>query len=234
MNAPAGAVAAFADCPQGARRAPEGALYAVLTSGSTGRPKAVAVAEASLSVALDWYRSATGLAPGDRQSLLIGVAFDPHLLELWAGLTSGAALVPAPDDTRWDAGVLTDWWRDAAVTVCVAATPTVEPLLDRPWPTDLKLRHLVVGGDRMRRRPGPDVTATVHNAYGPAEATVVTTTYAMRGTATGDLTPRRSAPRCRVSPSSSPTTTDCPSPVGRTANCASAATAWRSATSTPS
>ncbi|MFD9561815.1 non-ribosomal peptide synthetase [Streptomyces sp. NPDC059994] len=191
VNAPAGAVAAFAARPQGGRRAPEGALYAVLTSGSTGRPKAVAVAEASLSVALDWYRAATGLAPGDRQSLLIGVAFDPHLLELWAGLTSGAALVPAPDDTRWDAAVLTDWWRDAAVTVCVAATPTVEPLLDRPWPQDLKLRHLVVGGDRMRRRPGPDVTATVHNAYGPAEATVVTTTYAMRAadTAAGDVSP---------------------------------------------
>lgn len=191
VNAPTGAVAAFADGPRGARRAPEGALYAVLTSGSTGRPKAVAVAEASLSVALDWYRTATGLAPGDRQSLLIGVAFDPHLLELWAGLTSGAALVPAPDDTRWDPAVLTDWWREAAVTVCVAATPTVEPLLDRPWPQDLKLRHLVVGGDRMRRRPGPDVTATVHNAYGPAEATVVTTAHAMRGadTVPGEVAP---------------------------------------------
>lgn len=182
-NAPAAPVAAFTDTDpgHGGRRAPEGALYAVLTSGSTGRPKAVAVAEPALSVALDWYRAETGLAPGDRQSLLIGVAFDPHLLELWAGLTSGAALVPAPDDVRWDSRVLTDWWRDAGVTVSVAATPTVEPLLDRPWPQDLKLRHLVVGGDRMRRRPGRDVTATVHNAYGPAEATVVATTYAMRG-----------------------------------------------------
>ncbi|NMO34322.1 non-ribosomal peptide synthetase [Streptomyces sp. GMY01] len=181
VNAPAEAVAAFADGGRGTRRAPEGALYAVLTSGSTGRPKAVAVAEASLSVALDWYRTETGLAPGDRQSLLIGVAFDPHLLELWGGLTAGAALVPAPDDVRWDAHVLTDWWRETAVTVSVAATPTVEPLLDRPWPRDLSLRHLVVGGDRMRRRPGPDVTATVHNAYGPAEATVLATAYAMRG-----------------------------------------------------
>ncbi|MET9076353.1 non-ribosomal peptide synthetase [Streptomyces sp. NPDC004232] len=192
VNAPATVVAAFAASGgRGARRAPEGALYAVLTSGSTGRPKAVAVAEASLSVALDWYRAETGLAPGDRQSLLIGVAFDPHLLELWAALTSGAALVPAPDDTRWDAQVLTDWWRDAQVTVSVAATPTVEPLLDRPWPTGLKLRHLVVGGDRMRRHPGPDVTATVHNAYGPAEATVVTTAHAMRGT---DATAGEQAP----------------------------------------
>ncbi|MFA7768235.1 amino acid adenylation domain-containing protein [Streptomyces sp. NRRL S-448] len=191
VNAPAAAVAAFTDSVRGTRRAPEGALYAVLTSGSTGRPKAVAVAESSLSVALDWYRAETGLAPGDRQSLLIGVAFDPHLLELWAALTSGAALVPAPDDTRWDSHVLTDWWRDAALTHAVAATPTVEPLLDRPWPQNLKLRHLVVGGDRMRRRPGTDVTATVHNAYGPAEATVVTTTHTMRGTdpEAGDRTP---------------------------------------------
>ncbi|MFJ9764069.1 non-ribosomal peptide synthetase [Streptomyces erythrochromogenes] len=191
VNAPATAVAAFTDTARGTRRAPEGALYAVLTSGSTGRPKAVAVAEASLSVALDWYRAETGIAPGDRQSLLIGVAFDPHLLELWAALTSGAALVPAPDDTRWDSRVLTDWWRDSALTHAVAATPTVEPLLDRPWPQGLELRHLVVGGDRMRRRPGADVTTTVHNAYGPAEATVLATVHTMRATdpEAGDPTP---------------------------------------------
>ncbi|PRH78969.1 hypothetical protein C6N75_12145 [Streptomyces solincola] len=163
----------------GGRRAPEGAFYAVLTSGSTGRPKAVAVAEPSLAGLLDWYRTTTGLGPGERQSLLIGVAFDPHLLELWAGLTSGAALAPAPDEVRWDPAVLADWWREAAVTVSVAATPMVEPLLERPWPRGLALRHLVAGGDRMRRHPGPEVTATVHNAYGPAEATVVTTVHSM-------------------------------------------------------
>ncbi|GGQ70144.1 non-ribosomal peptide synthetase [Streptomyces pilosus] len=183
---PAGAVvAAFAPSRPGALRAPHGAFYAVLTSGSTGRPKAVVVAEPALGTLLDWYRAETALAPGDRQSLLIGVAFDPHLMELWAGLTSGAALVPAPDDVRWDTGALTSWWREAAVSVAVAATPMVEPLLERPWPQGLVLRHLVVGGDRMRRRPGADVTATVHNAYGPAEATVVTTTYAMRAADAG-------------------------------------------------
>ncbi|MFF3975575.1 non-ribosomal peptide synthetase [Streptomyces sp. NPDC001828] len=182
VNAATCVVAAFAPVAPGARTAPPEALYAVLTSGSTGRPKAVAVAEPALAALLDWYRAETSLAPGDRQSLLIGVAFDPHLLELWGGLTSGAALIPAPDEVRWDPAALTGWWRDAEVTVAVSATPMVEPLLDRPWPQDLKIRHLVVGGDRMRRRPGPDVTATVHNAYGPAEATVVTTTHAMRPT----------------------------------------------------
>ncbi len=187
-NAAPASVAAFAPSAAGARPALPGAFYAVLTSGSTGRPKAVAVAEPALSALLDWYRTETALAPGDRQSLLIGAAFDPHVMELWAGLTSGAALVPAPDAVRWDPAELTAWWREAAVTVCVIATPMAEPVLDRPWPQDLRLRHLVVGGDRMRRRPGAAVTATVHNAYGPAEATVVTTTHAMRAGDSADDT----------------------------------------------
>ncbi|MCX5206391.1 non-ribosomal peptide synthetase [Streptomyces sp. NBC_00237] len=181
-NAVAGVVAAFLPPTPGAHAAPANALYAVLTSGSTGRPKAVAVAEPALRALLGWYRAETGIGPGDRQSLLIGVAFDPHVMELWAGLTSGAALVPAPDAVRWDPAALVDWWREAGVTVAVSATPMIEPLLDADWPQDLTLRHLIVGGDRMRRRPGPDVTCVVHNAYGPAEATVVTTTHAMRAT----------------------------------------------------
>ncbi|MFI1738468.1 non-ribosomal peptide synthetase [Streptomyces sioyaensis] len=184
-NAAARVVAAFAAPAGPARSAPPEAFYAVLTSGSTGRPKAVAVGEPALGALLDWYRTATGLVPGDRHSLLIGVAFDPHLMELWAGLTSGAALVPAPDEVRWDPMVLADWWREAGVTVGVAATPMAEPLLERPWPAGLKLRHLMVGGDRMHRRPGADVTATVHNAYGPAEATVASTVFSMQGTDPG-------------------------------------------------
>ncbi|MFC5720897.1 amino acid adenylation domain-containing protein [Streptomyces gamaensis] len=179
-NAAATVVAAFAPPAPDALPAPPGALYAVLTSGSTGRPKAVAVAEPALAALTAWWRAETGLAPGDRHTLLIGVAFDPHVLEVWAGLTSGAALVPAPDAVRWDPALLVDWWREAGITVAVTATPTVEPLLDRPWPQDLRVRHISVGGDRLRRRPGRDVTATVHNAYGPAEATVITTHQPLR------------------------------------------------------
>ncbi|MEV7773880.1 amino acid adenylation domain-containing protein [Kitasatospora sp. NPDC086791] len=158
---------------------PAGTHYAVLTSGSTGTPKAVAVTEPALGALLHWYRGLTGLGPGERHSLLIGVAFDPHLMELWAGLTSGAALVVAPETVRWDSGALTDWWREAGVTVSVLPTPLAEPVLGRPWPTGLALRHLIIGGDRLRRAPGPEVTATVHNAYGPAEATVTTTVHTM-------------------------------------------------------
>ncbi|WP_331730359.1 non-ribosomal peptide synthetase (plasmid) [Kitasatospora sp. NBC_00070] len=172
-------VAVFAPAPDGATGALDGTHYVVLTSGSTGTPKAVAVGEPSLGALLHWYRDLTGLGPGDRHSLLIGVAFDPYLMELWATLTSGAALSVAPEMVRWDSNALTDWWRAAGITVAVLPTPLAEPLLDHPWPAGLGLRHLTIGGDRLRRAPGPDVTATVHNAYGPAEATVVTTVHTM-------------------------------------------------------
>ena len=165
--------------PQTALGAPAGAYYAVMTSGSTGTPKAVAVGESSLGALLRWYQGLTGLGPGDRHSLMIGVAFDPHLMELWAALTCGATLSIAPDEVRWDPGALTGWWQRAAITVGNLPTPLAEPVLSLPWPAGLALRHLTIGGDRLRRRPGPNVTAHVHNAYGPAEATVVTTVHTM-------------------------------------------------------
>ncbi|MFF5127121.1 amino acid adenylation domain-containing protein [Streptomyces syringium] len=185
------AVAAFAPRDRVAgTAAPEGAFYAVLTSGSTGTPKAVAVDGAALAARLRWYLDRVGARPGDRHSLLVGVSFDPHILELWAALCSGGALSVAPDEVRWDPEALTDWWRRAAVTVAILPTPLAETVFERPWPRLPALRHLSVGGDRMRRRPAADVTTLVDNAYGPAEATVLATAHALNpaGAADGDGT----------------------------------------------
>ncbi|KOT56911.1 MULTISPECIES: non-ribosomal peptide synthetase [Streptomyces] len=178
-NAAGSVVAAFraASADGAGQAAPPGTFYAVLTSGSTGTPKAVAVGGASLGALLDWYQAYTGAGPGDRHSLLIGVSFDPHVKELWGALTSGGALCVPPEEVRWDPDALTGWWQRAEVSVAVLPTPLAEAVLERPWPELPALRHLMVGGDRLRRRPAPQVTARVHNAYGPAEATVVTTVH---------------------------------------------------------
>ncbi|MEU7161973.1 non-ribosomal peptide synthetase [Streptomyces chrestomyceticus] len=189
-NAAGSVVAAFRAGPVTATAptAPPGTFYAVLTSGSTGTPKAVAVGHPSLGSLLDWYHAYTGARPGDRHSLLIGVSFDPHLKELWAALTSGGTLSVPPEEVRWDPDALTAWWRRARVSVAILPTPLAETVLERPWPELPDLRHLVVGGDRLRRRPAPQVTARVHNAYGPAEATVVTTVHHV-GADDGDTAP---------------------------------------------
>ncbi|WP_238846318.1 AMP-binding protein [Nocardia terpenica] len=173
-------VAAFAGTPARSRPAvPEGTFYTVLTSGSTGMPKAVAVGRSSFGILQRWYAERSGSGPGDRHSLLIGVSFDPHVKELWAALTTGATLTVAPEAVRWDPVALTDWWRNAGVTLAILPAPLAELVLDRPWPHLPALRRLEIGGDRLRRWPAPDVTAVVDNAYGPAEATVLTTVHTL-------------------------------------------------------
>lgn len=213
---------------------PAGTHYAVLTSGSTGTPKAVAVGEPALGALLHWYRELTGLGPGERHSLLIGVSFDPHVLELWATLTSGAALTLAPEAVRWDPGALTDWWREAGVTVSILPTPLAEPILARAWPDGLALRHLTIGGDRLRRAPArtsprPSTTPTV-----PPRPPSPPPCTPWRPASTTAPAHRRSGCPSRARSSWSPTRRADRCRAARPANCASAAGAWPPATSTPS
>ncbi|MFD9721681.1 non-ribosomal peptide synthetase [Streptomyces sp. NPDC059076] len=158
---------------------PAGALYVVLTSGSTGGPKAVVVGDLSFDALLNWYVNRTDSGPGDRHSMIIGPAFDPHPKEVWAALTSGAALAVPPETVRSDPRALSDWWQQAEVSLSILPTPLGELVLERCWPVLPRLRHVEIGGDRLRRWPSADVTAQVHNAYGPAEATVLTTVHRM-------------------------------------------------------
>ena len=165
-------VAEFRNPAPTAVPAPEGAFYAVLTSGSTGKPKAVAVGAASLANLVHWYHDISGLGPGDRISLLMAVPFDPHLGDLWGGLAFGATLAVAPDDVRYATDRLVSWYSDAGVTFSVLPTPMAEPFLNAAVPAGLPLRNLLIGGDRLRGGPRPELNARVHNVYGPAETTI--------------------------------------------------------------
>lgn len=156
--------------------APVGTFYSVLTSGSSGTPKVVAVGGAALANAVRFYNEAADVVPGDRLSLLVAAQFDPHISELWCGLSAGAALVIAPDEIRYDPTALMEWLGRAEVEVGHFATPVAERMLSRPWPGGLRLRCMFVGGERLRRRPRGDVTAKVYNVYGPAEAIIATGT----------------------------------------------------------
>ncbi|TCO54262.1 non-ribosomal peptide synthetase [Actinocrispum wychmicini] len=183
------AAAARVTPPETAVSAPDGTWYAVLTSGTTGGPKIVTIGGSSLANLVRWYSAFVGLRGGERHSLLFNPAFDPHLLELWSALGSGAALCVAPAESAWDPQALVEWWDQAGVTVGFLPTPLAEAVLERPWPDRLRLRHLSIGGDRLRRWPAADVTAEVHNMYGPAEATVVTTVCTLYTKSSGPAGP---------------------------------------------
>ncbi|OKI01923.1 hypothetical protein A6A06_12395 [Streptomyces sp. CB02923] len=166
------------ELPSATRSMCEASFYAVLTSGSTGTPKAVGVPATSLGNFLRAYGVAYGAGAGCRHALLIRPGFDAHLGDMWPALAFGATLcVPsAPEEVARSVGALVDWFREQAVTHTIVPTPLAELLFELPWPDGLALRHLFAGGDKLRSRPRHP-TATVHNAYGPAEATVLCLTH---------------------------------------------------------
>jgi len=179
---------------------PEHLAYVIYTSGSTGRPKGVAVPHAGLANLVAWHLRSYGLGPDDRVAQTAGAGFDASVWEMWPSLAAGAVLLPVPTDILLSTAGLLRWLVEREITGCFLATPLAEALLAEPavaeGSAELRLRYLLTGGDRLRRRPGVGLPCALVNHYGPTENSVVAT----RGnvTATGAAAPSIGAPIANV------------------------------------
>ncbi|GAA4033864.1 non-ribosomal peptide synthetase [Allokutzneria multivorans] len=151
---------------------PSNTAYVIYTSGSTGKPKGVAVSHAGLASFASAEVSHFEVSPGDRVLEFSSPSFDASVLELCMALTSGAALVvPPPGPLLGDQ--LASVINTHGVTHALIP-PVALATVDSELPS---LRTLVVGGDACsadlvaRWAPGRRMI----NAYGPTEATVVST-----------------------------------------------------------
>jgi len=153
----------------------DGTAYVIYTSGSTGRPKGVQVSHANLMHLVAWHRSVYGVTPEDRATQVAGPAFDASVWEVWPYLTAGASLHIPDEETRETPPRLMAWLVREGITLAFLPTPLAEAVLEEPWPGTAPLRALLTGGDRLRRRPRPDLPFAVYNHYGPTEGTVVAT-----------------------------------------------------------
>jgi amino acid adenylation domain-containing protein len=165
---------------------PDDAAYVIYTSGSTGRPKGVVVTHANLANLVEWHGAAFGVGAGTRASSVAGLGFDATVWECWAVLANGGDLALPPssqpgDLTSGDAEDLTEdplgllaWWAAQPLEVSFLPTPLAElAFAEERLPATL--RHLLVGGDRLRQRPPGHPQWTLVNNYGPTETTVVAT-----------------------------------------------------------
>ncbi|MFL6290863.1 MAG: non-ribosomal peptide synthetase, partial [Thermoanaerobaculia bacterium] len=116
-----------------------------------------------------------GIGAEDRNSFLGGPGFDASVWELWGALTSGASLhIPPPELIPAPAALLR-WMAAEGITVSFLPTPITEAVLAERLPEELKLRVLIVAGDRLVRRPAPEAPFALFNLYGPTENTVTAT-----------------------------------------------------------
>jgi amino acid adenylation domain-containing protein len=167
--------------PAAAACSPASLAYVVYTSGSTGRPKPVAIPHQGLLNLVLWHLDAYRVTPADRGTLVASPAFDASVWELWPLLAAGAAVHVPDEETRLSAGRLLRFWAEQAITVAFLPTPLAEAVLQEEVPPglDLRLRELLVGGDRLRRAPRPGLPFRLVNHYGPSELGVVATVAAL-------------------------------------------------------
>lgn len=146
--------------------------YRIFTSGSTGRPKAVEVEHGALENLVRHYLTALPLGASDRMPLLAHPSFDASVADLWPVLAAGGTVLIPPDNILLDPAGLIDWLHTAGITCVFVPTAIGERLLQLPWPPDVTLRHLLIGGDALYHRPPAGLPFSVWNTYGPTENTV--------------------------------------------------------------
>ncbi|MBF9070153.1 amino acid adenylation domain-containing protein [Streptacidiphilus sp. NEAU-YB345] len=159
---------------------PDDACYVIYTSGSTGRPKGVVATHAGVVNLCGWHRTRFGFGEEARAAMVCGQSFDASVLEVWPALTAGGTVVVADEADRLDTRALAKWLGEKEISVSIVPTQLGAELLtlaDELQPASL--RHLMLGGEEMRRRPRPGLPYQVLNVYGPTETTVLVTTEAV-------------------------------------------------------
>ncbi|HEU0299248.1 MAG TPA: amino acid adenylation domain-containing protein, partial [Longimicrobium sp.] len=161
---------------------PEQTAYVIYTSGSTGRPKGVEIPHRALANHMAWIARAYPLGPDGVLLHKSPFGFDVSIWEFWQPLLEGGRLVLAAPGGHRDPAYLLEVIRREGATFAqfvpsmlaiVAAEPGLEACTS--------LRRVAGAGEALPteivRRIRSRLEVDVVNLYGPAEATVHTSTH---------------------------------------------------------
>jgi len=172
--------------------------YVIFTSGTTGRPKGVQVSHASLLHLLASTRKVFDFDHTDVWVMAHSFGFDFAVWETWGPLLSGGCLVIASQDAVRDPAELRRLLRDERVTTLNQTPKAFNQLIeeDLRHADRLPLARVLLGGEALRfadLRPWVAKNGIgsprLINIYGPSEATVISSYYAL---SQYDLNQRRS------------------------------------------
>jgi amino acid adenylation domain-containing protein len=158
--------------------------YVIYTSGTTGKPKGVMIENRSVVNHVSVISTLYGFheKPGEEvMAQALNFAFDGGVVPMVLALMTGNTLLVVPDKLWLDSEKFTAYLNTHGVTH-VNGTPTLYRHVDLGAVPSLK--RMIVGGEsldvscfrRMRRANG----VPIFNEYGPTEATISVTSYAVR------------------------------------------------------
>ncbi len=156
---------------------PDNLAYVMYTSGSTGRPKGVMISHRAIGNHLAWRQAFFPVCPTDRGLLKASLSFDDSVWEIFEPLSAGAELVLARPGGQADTRYLARLAAERGITTICFVPSLLRMFLDEPEARRCTaLRRVTTGGEVVP----PDLPAlvldrlglTLHNGYGPTEATV--------------------------------------------------------------
>ena len=162
--------------------AAEQLAYVIYTSGSTGRPKGVELLHRGLANHAAWLRDTIAIVPDDRILQCNSISFDATLVEFFAPLQSGAALVLAHPERQLDMPYLAALIEGQQVTLLNCVPSFLRGLLSEPSLVPARLRYVACGGEALTAElahrlceiaPG----VRLGNFYGPTETTIDATHF---------------------------------------------------------
>jgi amino acid adenylation domain-containing protein len=154
---------------------PQNLAYVIYTSGTTGKPKGVEIQQKSLVNLVSWHQHTYNVTVSDRATQIAGLSFDASVWEIWPYLTAGASVYMPNANVRLSSSMLLEWLANNSITISFLTTSLAEAVLEQEFPSNLALRALLVGGDKLNRIPNKELPFKLFNNYGPTENTVVST-----------------------------------------------------------
>ncbi len=156
---------------------PSSLFIMLYTSGSTGTPKGCQLEHGNLVCFCHWYHRYYDLKPESKVAAYASYGFDACMMDMYSALTCGAAVYIIGEDIRLNLPDLNDYFNREGITHSFMTTQVGCQFAMNF--DNHSLHHLSVGGEKILPLT-PPTAYQLHNAYGPTECTIFTTTYSMK------------------------------------------------------
>ena len=162
---------------------PDALAYIIYTSGTTGKPKGTPIRHSSVS-GLVKGSNYLQIVPEDNVLQLANYAFDISVFDIFGALLNGASLVLVEGFEVKDIARLSTYIREQEVTIFVLTASMFNLLVDESLDNLKSTRTILFGGESASVKHVNKAfeylgAGRLINAYGPTEAAVYATYYAI-------------------------------------------------------